>query len=141
MRMGTLCCQHLEIIQFAGNFGFGNAIKELPDCWLFTGAHLFGCSDGHDVALVNQEHAVGNQKCACELVRDHDDRHAKGALELQDQLVDACGDNRVQSCRRLVEKQDLRVHRQRTSDRGSLFHAAAELRWCVVLKSFKHDLL
>src|SRR5260370_26232348 len=100
--MGTVRGEHLQVVHFPGNLWFGNSIKKLPDSWLSTGAHLFGRSKGHDVALVNQKHAVGDQKCACELVCNHDDRHAEGALELQDQLVDTCRDDWVQPCVGLI---------------------------------------
>jgi hypothetical protein len=65
--MGTLCGQHLQVIQFSGHFRFGNSIKKL-DSWLSTGAHFLGRAEAHDVALVNQEHPVGDQKCARKLM-------------------------------------------------------------------------
>ena len=33
------------------------------------------CSECHDLDLVDQEHAVGDQKCAGEFVHNHDDDH------------------------------------------------------------------
>ena len=33
------------------------------------------CSECHDLDLVDQQHAVGDQKCAGEFVHNHDDDH------------------------------------------------------------------
>ncbi len=113
----------------------------MPDSWLRAGAYFVGRAKGYDVALVNQEHAVGNQKGAGEFVGDHDDGHAKSALEFENQFVDTRRDDGVQSRRGLVEEQNLRVHRQGAGNGSAFLHAAAELRGCVVFKSLEPDLL
>src|SRR5882672_6460197 len=141
MRIGTLCCQHLQVIQFSRNFGFGNAIKELPDSWLSAGAHLFRRAESYDVSFVDQEHAVGDQERARQLVRNHNDGHVERALQFQNQFVDACRDDGIQSSRGLVEKQDLRVHCQRACHGGAFLHAATELRRHVIFEPFEPDLL
>src|SRR5713101_484180 len=141
MRIGTLCCQHLQVIQFPGNLGFGNTIKELPDSGLGTGAHLFGRAERHDVAFVDQKHAVGDQERARQLVRNHNDGHVERALQFQNQFVDTCCDDGIQSIRGLVEKQDLRVHRQRAGHGSAFLHATTKLRRRVILESFEADLL
>src|SRR6266481_2911783 len=141
MRIGTLCCQHLQVIQFPGNLGFGNTIKELPDSGLGTGAHLFGRAERHDVAFVDQKHVVSDQKCARQFVRNHNDGHVERTLEFQNQFVNACCDDGIQSSRGLVEKQDLRVHRQRAGYCGAFLHATTKLRGRVIFESFEPDLL
>src|SRR5882672_8628171 len=141
MRIGALRRQHLQVIQFPGNFGFGNAIKELPNSGLGTGAHLFGRAERHDVAFVDQKHAVGDQERARQLVRNHNDGHVERALQFQNQFVDTCCDDGIQSSRGLVEKQDLRVHRQRAGHGSAFLHATTKLRRRVILESFESDLL
>ncbi len=55
---------------------------------------------------------------ACRLVGDDNDCHAKCFFQLQNQLVDAGRDDRIESGGRFVEEQDLRVHGERARDCG-----------------------
>jgi hypothetical protein len=130
----------LQIIHFASHFGLGHAIQELADAWLRAGAHFGRRAHGHDVTFVDEHHAIGDQVGACQFVSDYDDGHAKGLLQFEDQLVDAGGDDGIQSCGGFVEEKYFRVHGQSPSDGCTLFHAAAELRWHVVLKTFETNL-
>src|SRR5258706_2573185 len=59
----------------------------------------------------DQKHAVSDQKCARQFVRNQNGGHVGRTLELQNQFVDTCCHDRIQSSRGLVDKQDLRVHR------------------------------
>src|SRR2546425_7186000 len=76
--------QHLQIVQLLRNFRLGNAVQKLPHPRLRARTHFFRGTDGHHVPLIDQHHAVGDQESAGEFMRDHDDRHVKRALELQD---------------------------------------------------------
>ena len=49
--------------------------------------------------------------------------------------------DRIEPRGRLVEEQDLRVHRQRASHRGALLHSAAQLRGHEVLEACQAHLL
>ena len=94
--MERLCREHLQIVHFPGDLWFGNSIKKLPNSSMCTGAHFLGGADSNDVALVNQHHAIGNQECARQFVRDDDDSHAKCALEFENQLINTGRDDRVE---------------------------------------------
>ena len=67
-------------------------------------------------------------------MRDHDDCHAERFLQLDDQLVDSHGHDRIEAGGRLIAEQDVRVHGNGASQAGALFHAAREL---CRLKGFK----
>src|SRR5271154_6651972 len=72
--------EHLQIIHFAGDFWFGHAVQKLPQARLSARAHFRGGADGHDVALVDQHHAVRDQVRTGQFVRDDNDGHSKGLL-------------------------------------------------------------
>src|SRR5271165_1138373 len=104
-------------------------------------SHFLGRTQGHDIAFVDQDHAIGDQKGAGQLVSDHDNRHVEGFFQLQNKLVDAGGDNGVQPRGRLVEKKNLWVHGQRASHRGPFLHTAAEFGRHVVFEAREADLI
>src|SRR5271163_913227 len=133
--------QHLQIINLTRQFRFRHAVQKLPHPRLLALLHFCYRIVRDDHALIQQNHSVGDQKCAGQLVRHHHDRDAKRFLQFQYQLVDPRRNNRVQPRRRLVEKQYLRVHRQRPCDRRPLFHPAAQLRRHVTLKTRKPHLI
>jgi len=82
---------------------------------------------------------VGDEKGAGQFVCYHDECHAKRALEFQNQLVDACGDDGVESCGGVRRKKRISgsMARARATAARFLLHAAAELRRHVVFKSLK----
>src|SRR5690349_18403211 len=73
--------QHLKIIHFIRHFRLRDAVEELADARLYARAHLGDRAIRNDIPLVDQNHPVRNQKSAGQLVRDHDDRHSKCALQ------------------------------------------------------------
>src|SRR5262249_24139093 len=89
--------KHLQVVHFSGDLGFGDAVEKLADSWVSTGAQLLGRTECDDFALVNQEHAVSDQACARQFMRDDDDPHAASSLELQKKLGDAGCNDWVQS--------------------------------------------
>src|SRR5216684_7425681 len=100
--------EHLQIIQLASHFRLRHTIQELTHARLSAGPHFIGGADGYDVAFVDQDHAIGDQIGAGQLVGDNDDGHAEGVLELQNELVDARGDNGIEAGGRLVEEKHFR---------------------------------
>src|ERR1700730_3889339 len=76
----TVFRQRLPIVEFASAFRFSDTTEKLADARLRAGAHLFGCSDSNDITLVDQDHAIGDQVGASELVSDHNDGHTKSLL-------------------------------------------------------------
>src|SRR5580692_11521657 len=75
--------EHLQIIHFARHFRLGHAVQELAYARLRAGAHFRGGADGHDVALVDQHHTIGDQVSAGQFVSDDDNGHAEGLLQFQ----------------------------------------------------------
>jgi len=53
--------------------------------------------DSHHISFINQDHAIRDQVSVANSCVDHDDGHAKGALQFQNQLIDSCGDDRIES--------------------------------------------
>src|SRR5712671_142991 len=72
---------------------------------------------------------------------DNDNGHAEGLFEFEDELIDAGGDNGIESGRRFVEEKNFGVHGKSASDSGTFFHAATELRRHVVLETLQSNLL
>src|SRR5215470_966367 len=89
--------EHLEVIQFLRDRGFGDAVQKLAHFGLRTVAHLFGRSHGDHVAFVDENHAIRNQESAGEFVSHDDNRHFEGFFEFEDKLVDTRRNNRVES--------------------------------------------
>ena len=62
-----------------------------------------------------------------QIVRDHDDSQLQLLLQIQYQLVELGGADRVEPGRRLIEEQQARIERQRPGQRRTLDHAAGQL--------------
>src|SRR5947209_7226452 len=127
--------QHLQIVQLLEHFGLRYAVQELPDARVRVLPQLLPRAEGHDIPLVEQQHAIGDQESARQLVGHYHDGYPECLLELQDQVVDPRGDDRVQTGRGLVEKQHFRVHGHRPGHRRALLHPAAQLRGHVIFKA------
>lgn len=75
-----------------------------------------------------------------QFVGDDDEGRAQGAVQAQDEGVEFGGTDRVQACRGLVQKKDLRIERQGPCDGCAFFHAPGKLFRQVVLEAFQPDL-
>ena len=106
-----------------------------------AGAHFFCGAQRNDVAFVDENHAVGDEESAGELVRHDDDRHVKRLLEFENELIDSSGDDGIEAGRRFVEKKNFRIHGEGAGDGCALFHSAAQLRRNVILVAGKTDLI
>ena len=71
---------------------------------------------------VQKDAVVGDREDAGQLVGNHDDRCAKIRAQLEDQIVEQARANRIESGRRLVEEQDVRIERHRTRQPRALLH-------------------
>src|SRR6185437_377112 len=115
-----------------GNVRFRNTIEKLAHARLLARFQLFHGAERDYVSLVYQDHAVGDEEGAGELVGDDDNGHSEGFFQFQNQIVDACGDDGIEARGRLVKKENFGIHSQGASDCGALFHAAAQLRGNVI---------
>ena len=93
--------------------------------------HLAGRALLDDLAVVEEDDAIGDLTGEPDLVRDDDERRAVAGEPADDveHLADELG---VERRRRLVEEQHLRRERERPGDRDALLLAARELPRVVV---------
>ncbi len=82
--------------------------------------HRVGRALLDDAPEVHDEHLVGDVARARDVVRDVEERDAKLALELQDQVEDPDADRDVEHRDRLVAQDHARLDRERACDRHAL---------------------
>jgi hypothetical protein len=133
--------EHLEVIQFLRDRGFGNAVQKLTHARVRAGAHLLGGSERNNFSFVDEDHAVSNEKRAGEFVRDHNDGHVKRFLQFENELINARRDDGIESRGRLVKKKNFRVHGKSAGDGGALLHPAAQLRRKIIFVTGEPDLI
>src|ERR1019366_9179044 len=124
----------MVLVEFLGNFRLRYPVHKLAHPRMSARLELLLGSQRHDVATVDQNHTVSDQKSAGQFVGHHNHGYGIGPLEVQDQFVESRCEDGVKARGRLIEKQDLGVHGQGTRDSGTLFHSSAEFRRHVVLK-------
>src|SRR5512138_258657 len=92
------------------------------------------------VPLCIQEHRiVADGEDARQLVSDDHDRAAETLPELEDQVVEAPGADRVEPGGRLVQEEDIRVEGHRPRQSCPFLHPAAELGGIEVLEAGQPD--
>ena len=64
---------------------------------------------------------------ARQLVGNDHEGSSQALAQLQDQLVETVRADRIESGRRLIDEQDLRIESHGAGQSGSLFHPAADL--------------
>ena len=103
------------------------AVEILADGGMIQVLEFGHRADALHLAFAEHRDAVGDLPQQIEVVRDHDDGQAEQLAQLDHQLVDAGRAGRVEAGRRLIEKQQFRIERQRARERCPLEHAAAQL--------------
>src|SRR5690625_3585975 len=90
--------------------------------------------DGADADLLIDEdgHPVATGIKGIHVVRHHQDCQTKGSLQLAHEAVEARRTDRIQPCRRLIQKKDVGIQGQRTRQSGALAHSARQLAWVLV---------
>src|SRR6266403_2163228 len=90
----------------------------------------------HRLALAVEEHrVVADGEDARELVRHHHDGGVEAVAQVEDQVIEPPRAQRIESRRRLVEEEDVRIERHGARQPGAFGHAAADLRGVVVLEA------
>ena len=79
-------------------------------------------------AIDDDTDPVAGAEDGVEIVRDHHYRQLQLALQVNQQLIEGRGADRVETGRRLVEEQQQRIQRQRARQRRALDHATRQLR-------------
>src|SRR6266478_2083309 len=90
------------------------------------GEELRGGPELHQLAEQEESRRVGHAPRLLHVVRDDDDGQV--ALELEDQLLDARGGDRIERGARLVHQEHFRLHGQRAGDAEALLLAPRESR-------------
>src|SRR5690242_18099206 len=88
-------CQHLQVIQFILDLRLRHAVQKLTHARVGAACKFLLRADRDDVAAVDQEHAVRDQECTGQFVRDHHHRDGVGLLQIQNQVVDARRNDRI----------------------------------------------
>src|SRR5208337_735295 len=88
---------------------------------------------------VEERGVVCDHEDAREVVRDDHNRGAQAVAELDDQFIEESGAYRIESRRRLVKEEHVRIQRHCARQRGALLHAAADLAWIIVFETLKSD--
>src|SRR5215510_10199785 len=96
-RMTIIFGQHFQVIRLLQNFWFGNAVEELPHPRVSAGLHLLLRTDGYNIPFVDEHHAVGDQERTGQFVGHDYDRHVEGFLQLENQFINAGGNDGVES--------------------------------------------
>src|SRR5262245_26646686 len=88
---------------------------------------------------VEEDTVRTDREDARQLVRHDHDGRVEAVAELEDQVVEKPGADRIETGRRLVEEQYLRVQRHRPGQAGALHHAPAQLRGVETLEALEPD--
>src|SRR4029434_959518 len=75
--------QHLQVVDLLAEFRFRDAVEKLAHTRMRTGLQLGGCAIGDDGSLVQQHHAVGDQKSTGKFMGYDDDRDPKRFFQFQ----------------------------------------------------------
>src|SRR5208282_1659022 len=84
---------------------------------------------------VEEHAAIANRENTGQLMSDDHDGGAETVAQLEYQLVKQAGADRIEAGRRLVEEQDFRIERHRTSQAGAFLHAPADLVRVEILET------
>ncbi len=80
--------------------------------------------DRNDLFVGNHRHPVADFIQRIQIVRDQENRQPQRLLQLQDQLVERGRTDRIKARRRLVQKQQFGIERQRPRQTRTLAHTA-----------------
>src|ERR1700687_2154547 len=95
-------------------------------------AHL-GCRSLRDaLAEVERHHPVGEAHQELHVMLDHQHRELEALAQLADQRADRAPFLWVQSARRLIEQQELRLRRERTAELDALLRAERQLGYARI---------
>jgi hypothetical protein len=114
-------------------------VQELPDDRLLRGEqHLAGTEHG-EVLVVEQPDVVRDRARSVDVVGDDQERRVDLGVEVDDELVEEGGTDRVEAGVGLVEEHDLGVEDQGSRQARALAHAAGDLTGELVLGADEAD--
>ena len=108
------------------NGTFGAAIEKLNKHGVVRLPHLLGRPFCDDLPAVEHRHARGHAECTVHQMRDDYRCHFRSLGQVDDQLIDNRTDYRIQPRGRFIEKNQLRLHDQRSGETDAFAHATAQ---------------
>src|ERR1017187_3910678 len=90
----------------------GIPLEKFPDKTILTFSKLLKTAFHDHFSLIQQGHPVSDDLGTMKIVRDDHGRQIVFLLQLQNQIVDFGGGDRIESCRGFIEKQEFRLKRQ-----------------------------
>src|SRR5688572_3105830 len=91
------------------------------------GVHVFAAAARDDLSSLHDEILVRERAREIVVLLDQEDRHLAGLRERTDRVLDVLDDRRLYAFGRLVEHEELRLHRERARDRELLLLPAREI--------------
>ena len=92
------------MIYIVFSFRFGHPVEKLADSRVSAFLENARRCVRDDMAFVHDHNAIGNQKSAGQLVRHDDHGNAVGPFQIQDQIVDACRHDGIETRGGCVEE-------------------------------------
>ena len=114
---------------------FALRVEELADDRLVARQQHLARTEHRQVPAVEQADVVRDGAGGVHVVRDDQEGRLDLGVEVDDQLVEVGGADRVETRVRLVEQQDLRVEHERSGQAGALAHAAGDLTGELLLRA------
>ena len=120
---------HRRLVLFLGHADGADAaaVEELPDDGLVAGQQHLARTEHHQVLAEQHADVVGHRAGDVDVVRDDQDRAVDLRVDVDQQLRQVGGTNRIQTRVGLVAEDDLRVEHQRAGQAGTLAHTAGDL--------------
>src|SRR6266702_8127246 len=117
----------------------GFTVDKLLHFRIRTRADFIRCTLCDSATASKHNHPCRDTKSARHIVRHNQCGHVAAMSQLKGELIDYCGDDRVESRGRLVAEKQLRIERERTRQANALFHSAAYLSRFEILKTSQPD--
>ena len=110
------------------------------NCWIdrvVAGLYLLRSAGRLDLAVVEHGDSIGNLVRRDHIVGDGQRGGVEAIVEVEDQIVDLVGENRIEAGGGLVVENDLRFERNGPRQPDALLHAAGELGGHLVLDALE----
>src|SRR5207302_21366 len=116
-------------------FGIGHAVNEAAHNWIFRLEDFLWSPSSVNFAVVQHHNALAEAAGAAHIVSDDDGGDIQAVPHAQDKLVDAVGDNRVETGGRFIVEDDLGLINDGASKAHAFAHAAGQFGGLFVFGS------
>src|SRR5579871_6615645 len=94
---------------FSTGCGIRFSIEELPNPRMGVHQKLLLWIDSNEMALIKHGEAVGDSERTLQGMSNNEYCYAESFLQVKDELVDACRDDWIEACGRLIKHQYVRI--------------------------------